>query len=113
MQKTDGSAIAPKPGHDSTGKFIAGHNEYRARKDRIAALVDQLAADFDSHSATARQLMAIAAQHLDQAAMTRNSALRGRATRLATRLLDRLEKKPTKKLNAFDQYVLDKYGATR
>jgi hypothetical protein len=33
------------------------------------------------------------------------NAIRARATRLATRLLDRLERKPQQKLTAFDEYV--------
>ena len=109
----DGSATGTTEGHDKAGRLVAGHSEWRARKQRLAALVEQLSADYDSRSATARQLLEIAAAHLDQAARARSSVLRGRATRLAAKVLDRLERRPQPpKPSALDQYIADKYGST-
>jgi hypothetical protein len=101
----DGPATGTVEGHDALGRFTKRHGEYAAKKRRLAALVVQLTNDYDVRSATARQLIEIASRHLDQAATTRNNAIRARATRLATRLLDRLERKPQQKLTAFDEYV--------
>jgi hypothetical protein len=102
------AASSDKPWH-----FQRGNSAWHARKQRLAALVDQMAAEYDAKSPVAQQLLQIIATHLDQATTTRNNAIRGRATRLATRLLDRLERKPQQKPNAFDQYIADKYGASR
>jgi hypothetical protein len=90
----DGSAISAAPGHDSNGRLLPGHNEWGARKRRLAALVEQLSDEYVATSPIAKQLLQIAAAHLDQAATTRNSVLRGRATRLAAKVLDRLQRKP-------------------
>jgi hypothetical protein len=108
----DGSATGTAVGHDKvSGRLVPGHSEWQARKLRLAALVEGLGREYDAASPIAQQLLQIAATHLDQAARARNSAQRARATRLATRVLDRLERKPQPpKLNAFDQYVKDKYG---
>jgi hypothetical protein len=110
----DGSATSAAVGHDKvSGRLVPGHSEWQARKLRLAALVGELSREYNATSPVAQQLLQIAAQHLDQAARTRNSSMRGRATRLATRLLDRLDRKPQQpKLNAFDEYVKDKYGVT-
>src|SRR6516165_7911707 len=89
----DGSATGAAAGHDKLGRLVPGHTEWQARKLRLAALVEQLSIDYDSRSATAQQLLAIAAAHLDQAARARSSALRGRATRLAAKTLGLLERK--------------------
>jgi prophage DNA circulation protein len=93
-QNMDGSATGTTACHDSTGKLLPGHTEWHARKRRLAALVEQLAGEYDARSPIAKQLLLIAAQHLDQAATTRSSTLRGRATRLAAKVLDRLQHKP-------------------
>jgi hypothetical protein len=98
------------PPLDKPWLFAKGNTEYRTRKDRIAERVAQLATEYDANSAVSKQLLEIAAVHLDQAAMARNNALRSRSTRLAMKVLDRLERKPQAKLCAFDQYVLDKTG---
>lgn len=102
----DGSTTGTAAGHDSTGKLLPGHTEWHARKRRLAVLVEQFAAEYDARSPIAQKLLQIAAQHLDQASTTRNSTLRGRATRLAAKVLDRLERRPQpEKLNPFDEYV--------
>jgi cell division septum initiation protein DivIVA len=90
----DGSAIGDTVEHDRLGRFVAGNSDWHARKARLAALTEQLSSEYDAGSAIARQLIKIAAQHLDQAATTRNSVLRARATRLAAKVLDRLQRKP-------------------
>jgi len=110
-QNMDGSATGATEGHDKLGRLVPGHTEWQARKLRLAALVEQLSADYDSRSATARQLLEIAAAHLDQAARARSSVLRGRATRLAAKVLDRLERRPQPPKPGFDQYVKAKGGA--
>jgi hypothetical protein len=74
--------------------FAKGNTEYRARKDRITERVAALAADYVADSALAQQLLEIAAIHLDSAARARNSVLRSRATRMATKVLGQLERKP-------------------
>jgi len=107
----DGSATGAAAGHDKLGRLVPGHTEWQARKLRLAALVEQLSIDYDSRSATAQQLLAIAAAHLDQAARARSSVLRGRATRLAAKVLDRLERRPQPPKPGFDQYVKAKGGA--
>jgi hypothetical protein len=101
----DGSATSAAAGHDGTGRLLPGHTEWHARKRRLAALVEQLAAEYDTRSPIAKQLLLIAAQHLDQAATTRNSSLRGRATRLAAKVLDRLERKPPPPLPTLDEML--------
>jgi hypothetical protein len=57
--------------------FAKGNTEYRARKDRIADRVAQLATEYEAGSAVAKQLLEIAAVHLDTAARTHSNALRG------------------------------------
>jgi hypothetical protein len=75
----DESATVAPPNAKSW-QFKPGNSEYRPKKQRIAALAERLANDYDARSATAKQLLGIAAQHLDQAATTRNNAIRARAT---------------------------------
>ena len=108
----DGSATGTAEGHDRAGRLVPGHSEWAARKRRLAALVEQLSNDYDSRSAIARQLLQVAAVHLDQASRARNSVIRARATRLAAKVLDRLERKPQPpKPGALDQYIADKLRA--
>jgi len=97
---------------DKPWLFAKGNTEYRARKDRIADRVAQLATEYEAASSVSKQLLEIAAVHLDTAARTHSNALRARATRLAMKLLDRLERKPQPpKLNAFDEYLAKKREA--
>jgi membrane-bound ClpP family serine protease len=108
----DQAVVAPSS--DKPWLFAKGNTEYRARKDRIAERVAQLATEYEADSAVSKQLLEIAAVHLDTAARTHSNVLRGRSTRLAMKVLDRLERKPQPpKLNAFDQYVLDSRGGAR
>jgi hypothetical protein len=87
--------------------------EVRAKSRAILRETNELAREYDVTSAAARMLLKLAAQHLDAAEQARNSVLRARHTRLAMRVLDRLERKPQEKLNAFDEYLKDTYGVTR
>jgi hypothetical protein len=93
---------------DKPWLFRQGNTQYRARKQRIAERVAALATEYVATSAVSKQLLEIAAVHLDTAARTHSSALRGRATRLAVKVLDRLERKPQETLNAFDEYLAKK-----
>jgi hypothetical protein len=100
------------PSLDKPWLFTKGNTEYRARKDRIIERVAALALEYNATSALSKQLLEIAAVHLDTAARAHSNALRSRATRLAMRVLDRLERKPQPpKPGAFDQYVKDRCGA--
>jgi len=92
-RRPHGSAKGTAAGHDKLGRLVPGHSEWRARKRRLAVLVEQLAVEYVATSHIARQLLSIAAAHLDQAARARSSALRGRATRLAAKTLGLLERK--------------------
>jgi hypothetical protein len=89
----DGSANSAPAGHDRLGRFVNGHSEYAARRRRVAERVQQLCADYDAPSAATRQLLAIAAQHLDDAAVTRISAKRARSTRAAMKILASIPRK--------------------
>jgi hypothetical protein len=90
----DGSANSPVAGHDRLGRFTSGHNEYAARRRRVADRWQQLCVDYDDSSPTNRQLLLIVAQHLDDAAVTRIAAKRARSTRAAMKILDRIPRKP-------------------
>lgn len=91
----DGSVTGAAPGHDEkSGRFVAGHSEYKARQVRIELRTDQLSREYDAQ----RQLLRIVATHLDQAERTRSSLLRTRATNCAARLLRGLPKKSESKL---------------
>jgi hypothetical protein len=90
----DGSVNSAAAGHDRLGRFVNGHNEYAARRRRVAERLQQLCCDYDASSPVNRQLLAIAAQHLDDAAVTRIAAKRARSTRAAMKILDRVPRKP-------------------
>ena len=90
----DGSANSATAGHDRLGRFVNGHNEYAARRRRVAERLQQLSADYDVSSPANQQLLAIAAQHLDDAAITRISVKRARSTRAAMKILDQIPRKP-------------------
>jgi hypothetical protein len=90
----DGSANGTAAGHDRLGRFTSGHNEYAARRRRVADWWQQLCADYDDSSPTNRQLLLIVAQHLDDAAVTRIAAKRARSTHAAMKILDRIPRKP-------------------
>ena len=91
MDGTAGGAVA---GHDRRGRFVNGHSEYAARRRRVAERLEQLCADYDASSPVNRQLLSIAAQHLDDAAVTRIAAKRASSTRAAMKILDRIPRKP-------------------
>jgi len=74
-----GSAVGATADHRRDGRFVAGNSAHHQKQRRIAALVDQLAAEYDAASPVAKQLLRIAALQLDTAATSRSNALRGRA----------------------------------
>jgi len=43
----DGSTNSTVAGHDRLGRFTSGHNEYAARRRRVADRWQQLCADYD------------------------------------------------------------------
>jgi hypothetical protein len=91
----NGSAFGRVSGHDPrSGRFTNGNSEYRARQQRVAERLQQLCADYDASRPVNRQLLSIAAQHLDDAAMTRIAAKRASSTRAAIKILDRIPRKP-------------------
>ena len=100
----DGSATGAAVGHDRSGRFVAGHTEYAAKRRRIAERVAALAQDFDAKSPVSQMLLRIAAEHIDQAATTRNSTLRVRATRAAAKVLDRIPRKPELPAPSLESY---------
>jgi hypothetical protein len=89
----DGTANSAVAGHDRLGRFVSGHSEYAARRRRVAERLQQLCADYDASSPASRQLLAIAAQHLDDAAVTRIAGKRTSSTRAAMKVLDRIPRK--------------------
>jgi hypothetical protein len=89
----DGSAAGAAAGHDRLGRFVNGHSEYAARRRRVAERLQQLEADYDAASPANRQLLAIAAQHLDDAAVTRVAVKRARSTRAAMKILTAVPRK--------------------
>jgi hypothetical protein len=90
----DGAASGAVAGHDRRGRFVNGHSEYAARRRRVAERLEQLCADYDASSPANRQFLSIAAQHLDDAAVTRIAAKRASSTRAAMKILDRIPRKP-------------------
>jgi hypothetical protein len=100
-----GSEIGSNSAHDQLGRFTAGNSEYRAKRVRIAALVEQLAADYTATSGTAKALLRIAAEHLDAAAHARNNVLRSRATRMAAKTLALLRPVPEPPLPSLDEML--------
>jgi hypothetical protein len=89
----DGSAMDGTAAHDRLGRFVAGNTEYRARQQRIAERVRQLALDYDP-SPSQRILLPILARHLDDALRARSAIARTRATNAARRLLKDIPRKP-------------------
>ena len=104
----DGTANGAVAGHDRRGRFVNGHSEYAARRRRVADRLQQLCADYDDSSPTSRQLLGIAAQHLDDAAVTRVAAKRARSTRAAMKILDRISRKPPPAQSMTARELLDK-----
>jgi hypothetical protein len=90
----DGSATGTALGHNpKSGRFTNGHSEYRARKDRLAAIVQTLAAEFDPTPSQLR-LLPIIARHMDDAERARPAERRIRASNTARRLMRDLKRKP-------------------
>jgi hypothetical protein len=90
----NGAIITRTPGHDPrNGSFTAGNSGRTARKRRIAARLEQLLADHDP-TPSQRQLLAIAAGHLDDAERCQTAIARTRATNAARRLLKDIPRKP-------------------
>jgi hypothetical protein len=88
----DGSGAGLAVAHDRLGRFVAGHSEYRAKRERIAERVRQLSLDYDA-SPSQRMLLPIIAAHLDDAERARSHDKRTRATNTAQRLLKLLKVK--------------------
>jgi len=93
----DGSASGTVPAHDELGRFRAGNSEYRARLQRLAERVRQLALDLDP-SPSQRQLLPIIARHLDDAERARTAERRVRAGNAANRLLRLIPKREEERL---------------
>jgi hypothetical protein len=100
-----GSEVGSNSAHDQLGRFTAGNTEYRAKRNRIAALVEQLSADYAATSGTAKALLRVAAEHLDAAAHARNNVLRSRATRMAAKTLALLRPAPEPPLPTLDELL--------
>jgi hypothetical protein len=98
----DGSVIGAVLQHDQrSGRFLAGHTEYRAKQQRIAERLAQLLADYDP-SPSQRQLLAVVARHLDDAERARSAVTRSRASNAAKRLLKDIPRKPEPDLGITD-----------
>jgi hypothetical protein len=89
----DGSAVGATDGHDALGRFTRGHSEYAAKRRRVEQRLAELSADFDADCPSMRMLLLLAAQHLDEATMTRSAEKRVRATNTANRLLRQIPRK--------------------
>jgi hypothetical protein len=92
----DGTANGATASHDRKGRFLAGNNEYTAKRRRITAKIRQLAADYDASTPAQKLLLHAAARNLDAAEITRNSTTRERSTNVALRLLSEIPKKKSK-----------------
>jgi len=106
----DGAASGGTTGHDRLGRFVNGHSEYAARRRRVAERLQQLCIDYDASSPVDRQLLSIAAQHLDDAAVTRMAAKRASSTRAAMKILDRIPRKPPPAQLVTARQLLDRLG---
>src|SRR6516225_2162871 len=93
------------PMSDKPWLFSKGNSEYARRKLRIAERVAALALEYNATGALAKQLLQIAATHLDAASMARSNSLRSRSTRLALKVLGQLERKPPPPKPTFDDFV--------
>jgi hypothetical protein len=89
----DGSASGTVSAHDELGRFRAGNSEYRAKKQRLAEIVQTLAAEFDPTPSQAR-LLPIIARHMDDAERARTAERRIRASNTVRRLMRDLKRKP-------------------
>jgi hypothetical protein len=78
---------------DKPWLFRPGHSEYRAKKQRIAARLEQLLADHDP-TPSQKQILAVVAHHLDDAERARSLVQRVRAGNAARRLLKDIPRKP-------------------
>jgi hypothetical protein len=97
-RKMDGSLIGFTAAHDpGSGRFLNGNSEYRAKQRRIADRLAQLLLDYDP-SPSQRQLLAVAARHLDDADKGRTALTRTRASNAARRLLAGIPRKPEPQL---------------
>jgi hypothetical protein len=83
----DGSSAGATVAHDRLGRFAVGHTEWRARRDRITQRYEQLLAEFGDVSDTQKQLLRIAAKHLDEAERAKSPVVRTRASRCASQIL--------------------------
>jgi hypothetical protein len=74
--------------------FRPGNSRYRARKDRLAAILETLAAEFDPTPSQVR-LLPIIARHMDDAERARPAERRIRAANTVRRLMRDLKRKPS------------------
>jgi hypothetical protein len=86
-------------GRDARGRFSRQNVEHRARRDRIAARLQQLCALYDTSPAY-MQLLSVVAGFLDQAERGRSAVARTRASNSAMRLLAQVPRKPEPPLPA-------------
>jgi len=90
----DGSATGKMSDHDRLGRFTNGNSEYRARQQRLAEIVQTLAAEFDPTPSQVR-LLPIIARHMDDAERARTAERRIRASNTVRRLMRDLKRKPS------------------
>jgi hypothetical protein len=90
--KMDGSATGSAKGHDKLGRLVKGHSEYFAKRRRVAERLARLVADYDP-TPSQRMLLAVVAQHLDDAERARTTERRVLAANAANRLLRSIPRK--------------------
>jgi hypothetical protein len=79
---------------DKPWLFRPGNTEYAAKRRRIADRLAQLIADHDA-SPSQKQLLAVVANHLDDAERARSLVARVRAGNAARRLLKDIPRRPS------------------
>ena len=92
---------------DKPWLFQSGNSEYRAKKQRIAARLAQLIADHDP-TPSQKQILAVVANHLDDAERARSLVQRVRAGNAARRLLKDIPRKPPPAQLVTARELLDK-----
>ena len=101
----DSSAVTTSS--DKPWLFQSGNSEYRAKKQRIAARLAQLIADHDP-TPSQKQILAVVANHLDDAERARSLVQRVRAGNAARRLLKDIPRRPPPAQLATARELLDR-----